>query len=69
MPGSDFTVTLLKFRTFFRKLEIMLAAEDRILSEDNFNELVENISKEPSLLRYDFIGLSRRYGLTEMENV
>ena len=34
-----------------RKLEIMLAAEDRILSEDNFNELVENISKEPSLLR------------------
>ena len=47
--------------TALRKLEIMLAAEDRILSEDNFNELVENLSKEPALLRY--VSLTARYGL------
>lgn len=35
----------------FRKLEIILAAEERMLPEENYTELAATIQKEPLLQR------------------
>ncbi|XP_037081655.1 huntingtin-like [Pollicipes pollicipes] len=48
-----------------RKLEIVLAAEDRMISEEDFNELVDNISKEPTLMcQSKLVSLLTRLGRT-----